>query len=95
MKTPHPGEALTRILGQRGISLNRLARDTRMALSRASLVANGKQAITADTALRLARYLGTSAELWMKLQAAYDLAIARRTAVGKRIKRDVVRAAAA
>jgi addiction module HigA family antidote len=89
----HPGKTLARMLRERGISLNRVARDTRMVLSRVSLVASGKQSITADTALRLGRYLGTSPELWMKLQAAYDLAIAERKA-GKAIRRDVIPAAA-
>ena len=59
------------------ISINRLARDTRMPLSRASELVNGKRAITAETALRLARFFRTSPEYWLNLQTAYDLATAQ------------------
>ena len=79
---------MKRELIRRGISLNKLSRDTRMPMSRISPIVNGKRAITAGTALRLARYLGTSAEVWTNLQAAYDLAIAVRES-GKLIAREV------
>ena len=69
----HPGRLLAEDLADMGISVNRLARDTRMPVSRASDLVNGKRAITAETALRLARFFGTSAEYWLNLQTKYDL----------------------
>ena len=86
----HPGDVLKDELEERGISLNKLARDTRIALSRISLIANGKRSVTAETALRFARYFGTSAQMWMNLQTAYDLEVAERKA-GKSISREVLR----
>lgn len=62
-----------------GISRNQLARDIDVPVGRISDITNGKRGITADTALRLARYFGTDAELWLKLQADYDLHVARST----------------
>ena len=94
MRPTHPGKILKSELAGRGISLNRLSRDTRIPMSRISVIVNGKRAITAETALRLARYLGGSPKAWTNLQAEYDLAIAARK-VGKLIKREVARAAAA
>ena len=73
----HPGELLRDELNELGISLNRLARDTRIPLSRVSLIVNGRRSITADTAMRLAHYFGTSAQMWMNLQTAYDLEVAQ------------------
>jgi addiction module HigA family antidote len=64
---------LAQDLKDMGISINRLARDTRMSISRTSELVNGKRAITAETALRLARFFGMSPEYWMNLQAKYDL----------------------
>ena len=90
----HPGEILKEELDERGISLNKLSRDIRIPLSRVSLIANGKRAVTADTALRLARYFGTSAQLWMNLQTAYDLEIAERQ-IGDAIRKEVIRPDAA
>ena len=55
------------------------------------MTVNGKRAISADTALRLAHYFGTSAQMWMNLQSAYDLQVAARE-TGARIKREVLRA---
>ena len=90
----HPGEILKEELDERGISLNKLSRDIRIPLSRVSLIANGKRAVTADTALRLARYFGTSAQIWMNLQTAYDLEIAERQ-IGAAIQKEVIRPDAA
>ena len=61
------------------ISINRLARDLAVPPGRISAIVNRKRAITADTALRLARYFGTSSELWIGLQADFDLRLAQRT----------------
>ena len=69
---------LEKFLKPMGISINRLARDIDVRPARASDIVHGKRAITADTALRLARYFGTSAEMWLSLQSNYDLRVARR-----------------
>lgn len=61
-----------------GLSINGLARDVDVPPNRISEFVNGKRAITADTALRLGTYLGTTAELWLNLQTGYDLRVARR-----------------
>jgi len=76
----HPGEILREeFLKPMGISINRLARDIVVPPGRISEIVNGKRGITADTALRLARFFNVSAELWLGLQAEYDLRIARLT----------------
>ena len=71
---PHPGEVLQdTVLAEGRISVSELAK--RLGVSRVTLsrVANGKAAVSADMALRLAAALGTSAESWLQMQAAYDL----------------------
>lgn len=60
------------------ISINRLARNIGIPPSRISAIVNRKRAITADTALRLAQYLGTSSELWIGLQSEFALRVAKR-----------------
>jgi addiction module HigA family antidote len=89
-----PGEILLEeFMRPLGISINRLARDLAVPANRISGIVNGKRSITADTALRLAKYFGTSAETWLDLQSDYDLRMARRT-TGERIEAQVrVRAA--
>jgi addiction module HigA family antidote len=75
----HPGEILLEeFLQPMGISINRLARDIQVPPGRISTIVNGKRAISADTALRLSAYFGTSPELWLNLQTDYDLRVARR-----------------
>ena len=69
-----PGEILLEeYLKPLGISQNQLARDIDIPVSRVSEIVRGTRAITADTAIRLAEYLGTSPELWLGLQSDYDL----------------------
>ena len=85
----HPGTILREDLEDMGISLNRLARDMRVPMNRISAIVNGRRAITADTAMRLARYFGTSAQYWMNLQTAYELEVAERT-LAAQIARDVL-----
>lgn len=69
-----PGEILLEeFLKPLAISQNQLARDLDIPVSRVSEIVRGTRAITADTAVRLAQYLGTSAELWLGLQMDYDL----------------------
>ena len=60
-----------------GISRNQLARDLDVPVGRISDITNGKRGITADTALRFGRYFGTGPELWLRLQAEYDIGVAR------------------
>jgi addiction module HigA family antidote len=85
----HPGEILREdLLKPLGISINRLGRDLRVPVTRMSEIVNGRRGITADTALRLARYFGTTPEFWMNLQASFDLDVAQR-ASADRIARDV------
>ena len=85
----HPGEILREeFLKTLGISINRLARDTAVPPGRISAIVNGKRAITADTALRLAKYFGVSSELWLGLQADFDLRTAQRT-IGPEIEKRV------
>ena len=62
-----------------GISQNRLASDIDVPVSRIAAIVKGTRAITTDTALRLAEYLGTSPEMWMNLQASYEMRLARQT----------------
>jgi addiction module HigA family antidote len=70
----HPGEILTEeFLVPMGISRHKLATDIGVPASRIDQIAKSKRGITADTALRLSVYFGTSAEFWMNLQAAFDL----------------------
>jgi addiction module HigA family antidote len=73
-----PGEILLEeFMKPLGVSQNRLSRDIDIPVSRVSEIVRGQRAITADTALRLAEYFGTSAELWVRLQSDYDLRVAR------------------
>ena len=75
----HPGEILEEeYMRPLGLSANELARRIDVPVTRISEIVRGKRGITADTALRLARLLETSSELWLGLQAEFDLRIARR-----------------
>lgn len=86
-RTPiHPGEILADELEEIGVSAAELARTLRVPANRISQLIAGKRAVTADTALRLARYFGTSADLWINLQKTYELDLARKQA-GKEIHR--------
>ena len=84
-----PGQVLKEDLDDAGISMNRLARDIRDPMNRVSAIVNGKRAITADTALRLARYFGTTAQYWLNLQTGYELQLAERKSKD-RITREVL-----
>ena len=85
----HPGEILGEdLIRPLGLSINRLARELSVPVTRMSEIVNGRRSITADTALRLARYFGSSPRFWMNLQAAYDLDVVTR-ASAERIERDV------
>lgn len=85
----HPGEILREeLMAPLGLSINKLARDLCVPVTRMSEIVNARRSVTADTALRLARYFGMTAEFWVNLQGAYDLEVATR-ASADRIKRDV------
>ena len=88
----HPGRILKRELAARRLSANKLALALRVPSGRVTSILNGKRAISPDTALRLARYFGNSAQFWMNLQTRYDLLVAERE-LGKRIKAEVDQAA--
>ncbi|NBD37548.1 MAG: HigA family addiction module antidote protein [Verrucomicrobia bacterium] len=71
---PHPGEILkTEFLDELGITQYRLAVDTKIPHSRVTAIIKGRRSVSADTALRLARYFGNSPEFWLGLQQDYDL----------------------
>src|SRR5438094_1132846 len=72
----HPGEVLLDVINEAGLTVNALALALRVPANRIGAIVKGRRGITADTALRLARYFGTSAQMWMNLQAKYELAAA-------------------
>jgi addiction module HigA family antidote len=86
---PHPGETILEdVLKPLDMSVNRLAKAHGITAARLNEIVRGKRGITADTALRLARYLGTSPDFWLGLQLEYDLRVARQ-AKQKDIERSV------
>ena len=86
-RTPiHPGEILGDELEEIGLSAKRLADILKVPPNRLYQILAGKRNMTADTALRLSRYFGMSADFWMNLQSAYELDLARQQ-VGKAIQR--------
>ena len=85
----HPGEVLQELLNEAGLTVNALALALRVPANRIGGIVRGQRGITADTALRLARYFGTSAQLWINLQAKHDLAVAE-DALSQRIEREVL-----
>lgn len=86
----HPGEILAEdVLVELDMSARQLAEVLGVSPNRISEILRGRRAITADTALRLSRWLGTSATVWLNLQQAYDLEMAKRDA-WERIEREVL-----
>lgn len=86
----HPGELLREDMEALGLSARALAEAIAVPHNRISAILRGQRAITADTALRLAAYFGTSAEVWMNLQQTYDLKVAEQES-GATIRRNVKR----
>ena len=79
MKPPHPGETIKEeFLVPLGMSVNALAKGLGIGATRLGEIVRGRRGVTADTALRLARYFGTTPELWINLQTFYDLRMAQR-----------------
>lgn len=86
LSLPTPGEILaTEFLEPMGLTQYRLAQAIHVPQTRIAAIVKHGRAITADTALRLARYLGTSVEFWMNLQSQYDADIARE-AIGEELE---------
>jgi addiction module HigA family antidote len=85
----HPGEVLEEeFLKPMGISRHKLALDTHMPATRVGEIVRERRAVSPDTALRLARYFGTSPEFWLNLQQQYDLSVVRAERKGQ-IEREV------
>ncbi len=85
----HPGEILREdFMKPLGISMNKLALDLHVPVTRIAEIVHGRRAVTPDTALRLARYFNTSARFWLNAQAAYDLEVAE-DQLQRTIERDV------
>jgi addiction module HigA family antidote len=84
----HPGRILRREMTARKLSANRLALQLGVPSGRVTDIVNGKRCITADTALRLGRRLGTSAQFWMNLQTRHDLIVAEEK-LGRRLAAEV------
>jgi len=90
----HPGEILLEeFLDPMGISQYRLAKDISVSPRRINEIVHGQRAITADTALRLSRYFGTSERFWLNLQTGYDIEI-EKDRLGKRLEVEVLQRAA-
>lgn len=79
----HPGQVLKTVLGDAGLAANTVALALRIPANRLTEIINGRRSISADTALRLARYFKTSSQMWMNLQARYDLARAEDATAGR------------
>jgi addiction module HigA family antidote len=85
----HPGEHVKEFMNDLGLSMNQLAKALHVPPNRITGIVNGTRGITAETAMRLARYLGTSVEMWMNLQAHYEMEVARdafETSIRKEVK---------
>ena len=81
----HPGEILREeFMVPMELSMNKLAQAIHVPMNRISAIVNGKRGITGDTALRFARYWGTSPEYWMNLQSHYELEVAK-DAIGSEV----------
>lgn len=91
MKLIHPGRILKREMLARGLSANKLSLSLRVPSGRITQILNGKRGISAETALRLARYFGNSAQFWINLQSRYDLAVVEQN-VGAKVIAEVEQA---
>ena len=76
MRPVHPGEILGEELEELGLSANALAKALDVPTNRVTAILKGQRGITADTALRLSRYFGTTPQLWQNLQKAFELRVA-------------------
>ena len=83
----HPGRLLKRELAARKLSANRLSLDIGVPSGRITDILNARRSVTADTAVRLGRYFGNSAQFWLDLQSQYDIALVEREKGGEIMKR--------
>ena len=83
----HPGRLLKREVTARKLSANRLSLDIGVPSGRITDILNGRRSITADTAVRLGRYFGNSAQFWLDLRSQYDIAVVEREKGGEIAKR--------
>ena len=88
MRPVHPGEILREEMEELDLSARAMAEAINVPANRVSAILNGTRGITADTALRLSRYLGTTPEVWINLQKSYELRSAEIVA-GKEIERQI------
>jgi antitoxin HigA-1 len=90
IKPVHPGEILREeFMRPFSLSMNRMAMDLRVPVTRIADIVNEKRGITADTALRFARYFNNTASFWMNLQTRYDLEVAE-DEIAAKVERDVL-----
>ena len=73
----HPGEHLKEFMDDFGLTMNQLAKALHVPPNRITAIVKGTRGITAETAMRLARYFGTSVQMWMNLQTRYEMEVAR------------------
>ena len=76
MRPVHPGEILREELETLGLSANAVSKAVGVPVNRITMILNGQRGVSADTALRLARYFGTTPELWLNLQKTWELRVA-------------------
>jgi addiction module HigA family antidote len=88
MRPIHPGEVLKEELAEINMTANAFAKALHVPANRITAILNGTRSITADTALRISIFFGTTPEFWLNLQTAYDLKVAR-NAVGEKVKQEV------
>ena len=73
MRPVHPGEILREELDEMGLSANALSKELGVPVNRITMILNGTRGVSADTALRLARYFGTTPQMWLNLQKTWEL----------------------
>ncbi len=88
MRPVHPGEILRGELDELGLSANALSKELGVPVNRVTMILNGQRGVSADTALRLARYFGTTPQLWLNLQKTWELRQAE-IAAGREIAKRV------
>lgn len=88
MRPVHPGEVLKDELIEIGMSANAFAQALHVPTNRITAILKGTRSVTADTALRISQFFGTTPEFWLNLQTSYDLKVAR-ASVGKKVEQEV------
>ena len=89
MRPVHPGEVLCEELEELGLSANAMAQALDVPANRVSAILKGQRGVTADTALRLSRFFGTTPQVWMNLQKTYELRVAENESgkvIAKKVK---------